>query len=199
MKHGVYIEEHKHWNTKKIYANGFLVRTYRRVPKIIEFYSPMVNDANQDLCGSWFMDDRMAAGVNKDIMQRLIDDLKPLGQIGAHSKSEATTVLRHLKHAGLITHLQKNPFIREMWEVTACQDMAVGDIGDMNALMRDYAQITDEMYPGWDEEIFDDIMENSQRDLSDFLEEWDSPPQPLWLTGLILGYPIENTISLYRS
>ena len=33
--------------------------------------------------------------------------------------------------------------------------------------------------------------------LTTFFEGWDSPPLPLWLTGLILGYPVENTISLY--
>jgi hypothetical protein len=28
-------------------------------------------------------------------------------------------------------------------------------------------------------------------------KQWDSPPCPLWVTGLILGYPVENTISIY--
>ena len=55
----------------------------------------------------------------------------------------------------------------------------------------DYANV---FMPGF---LTQEIRAFADRKLSSFFDGWDSPPLPLWLTGLILGYPVENTISLY--
>ena len=78
-----------------------------------------------------------------------------------------------------------------VWDALACHDMRVQDIGDLRALRDDYAEIFES---GMETE---EIIPYADRALSSFFDDWDSPPLPLWLTGLILGYPVENTISLY--
>ena len=78
-----------------------------------------------------------------------------------------------------------------VWDVLACHEIRVCDIGDLDALVTDYAPvITMEL-------ARNEIGSFADMPLTTFFEGWDSPPLPLWLTGLILGYPIENTISLY--
>jgi hypothetical protein len=67
----------------------------------------------------------------------------------------------------------------------------VRDIGDLRALRDDYAEV----FKKGPEK--DEIVAYADRALSTFFDGWDSPPLPLWLTGLILGYPVENTIALY--
>jgi hypothetical protein len=75
--------------------------------------------------------------------------------------------------------------------ILACHDIRVGDIGDLGALRADYADV-----PGLGLDL-GEFERVADRKLSSFFGGWDSPPLPLWLTGLILGYPVENTISIY--
>jgi len=46
------------------------------------------------------------------------------------------------------------------------------------------------------------IEEHENKTLKDFFSDWDAQDADseidTWVTGLILGYPIENTISIYR-
>ena len=195
VKHGVHIREHKHWNTKTVYNNGHVMRIYRRQPKVIRFSSPMVNDFNQHLCGGWSLSgigDEREATVNQLIQRR-----KPFASITYwHDQSDRALKDRErLEDAGLVAHLRRRPWqgwnCDHVWDVLACQDMQVRDIGDLDDLRKDYAPIIN---MGLDHEEFDSFADVP---LTTFFEGWDSPPLPLWLTGLILGYPIENTISLY--
>ncbi len=195
MKHGIVIREHKRWNTKTIYNNGHVMRIYRRQPKTIRFQSPMVNDFNQHLCGGWSMadikDDKEAT------VQQLIARRKPFASITywPYQEAEAPDAQRRLDSAGLVTRLRRRAFqgwnFDHVWDLLACQDMRVRDIGDLRALRADYAQVFE---AGLEDQ---EIMPLADLHLSTFFDGWDSPPLPLWLTGLILGYPVENTISLY--
>lgn len=194
-KHGVHIREHKHWNTKTIYNNGHVMRIYRHQPKTIRFQSAMVNDFNQHLCGGWSMadikDDREAT------VQQLIACRKPLASITywQDQRAKALDAQRRLDAAGLVTELRRRDWqgwdSDHVWDLLACQDMRVQDIGDLRALRADYADVF-----GFDLED-QEITAFADRPLCSFFDGWDSPPLPLWLTGLILGYPVENTISLY--
>ena len=67
----------------------------------------------------------------------------------------------------------------------------MGDIGDLRALREDYATTFE---TGLEQK---EIAPLTELALATAFDGWDSPPLPLWLTGLILGYPVENTISLY--
>lgn len=63
------------------------------------------------------------------------------------------------------------------------------EIFDLEQLKKDYAYFRD---------IVEDIESKKDRNLSDYAYCWDiDEGAELWETGLILGYPIENTISLY--
>lgn len=195
VKHGVHIREHKQWNTKTIYNNGHVMRIYRRQPKIIRFRSQMVNDFNQHLCGGWSLsdiEDKEEATVNQLIQRR-----KPFASITyRHDQSErARRDRKRLEDAGLVAQLQRRDWqgwnCDHVWDVLACHDIRVCDIGDLDALVTDYSPVFTMELARNEIESFADVP------LTAFFEGWDSPPLPLWLTGLILGYPIENTISLY--
>jgi hypothetical protein len=195
VRHGVHIREHKNWNTKTIYNNGHVMRIYRRQPKEICFQSPMVNDLNQHLCGGWSMSDignEREATIDQLIMRR-----KPFASIifWQTQRAEAEAGRERLQTAGLVTELRKLNWkgwnSDHVWCLLACHDIRVRDIGDLAALQKDYAQMIEADLLRNDIESFGDIH------LANFFDGWDSPPLPLWLTGLLLGYPIENTISLF--
>lgn len=195
MKHGVHIREHKHLNTKTIYNNGHVMRVYRHQPKTIRFRSPMVNDFNQHLCGGWSMAD--IKDEREATVEQLLTGRKPFACITYWHNQwvAALEVQRRLDEGGLLTDLRQREWqgwnSDHVWDLLACQDMQVRDIGDLHALRDDYAEI---FQMGLEK---DEINAFANLALSTFFDGWDAPPLPLWLTGLILGYPVENTISLY--
>lgn len=190
---GVKVIKHKAWNTKKYYTFcGFLARTYRRVPKRVRFKSSMVNDANQHLCGGWTY-----FGYENDsdyIERRLIAGKKPLGSMSDWSKAAADDRAKRLRAAGLVAKVSRNTQIKGLWNIEACHDIRVRDIGDLGALIGDYTSSV----PAFTPEFNAEFLKHGSRKLSSFLGgKWDIEDCPPWLTGLILGYPVENTISLY--
>lgn len=195
VRHGVHIREHKHWNTKTIYNNGHVMRIYRRQPKQICFQSPMVNDFNQHLCGGWSMSD--IGNEREATIQQLITRSKPLATItfGHDQKAEAEAGREQLHAAGLVARSKRHAVqgwnFDHIWSLIACHDMRVREIGDLIELQKDYAPIVEMGL------LRDDIQSCGDIHLADFYNGPNSPPLPLWLMGLILGYPVENTISLY--
>ena len=194
-KHGVHIRGHKNWNTKTVYNNGHVMRIYRRQPKVIRFQSPMVNDFNQHLCGGWSM--KEINDEKEATLQQLLAGRKPLACIcfWPDRHADAVEAQDRLVAAGLVTDLRRRDmqsyYFDHIWDLTGCHDMQVKDIGDLKALRDDYAQV-------FDLELEEaEVIPFADHKLYTFFDEWDSPPLPLRLTGLILGYPVENTISLY--
>jgi hypothetical protein len=194
-KHGIHIREHKNWNTKTVYNNGHVMRIYRRQPKAVRFQSPMVNDFNQHLCEGWTMTD--IADTDEATIEQLLLGKKPFACIGYYpdDHSKALDAQQRLKLAGLVTELQmqeqQSYYFDHIWSLHACQNIRVRDIGDLSALQADYDSW---LSPGF---LSDDIAEFADMHLSHFFNGWDIPDIPLWLTGLILGYPVENTMSIY--
>lgn len=198
-KHGVIVTVGGKHNTKTVWNRGYRMITYRRQPKRIRFKSKMVNDKNQHLCGGWTF-----AGLeeeNRWIERQLIAGRKPLGAMvfwgDGLDDGEDVACAKRLRAAGLIVRVGPS-FVEGHRLVEACQDIRVGDIGDMGDLVGDYIESGAFM----DDEI-DDLCREfnvySQRKLKSFLgKKWDTEHNPLWLTGLILGYPVENTISCYH-
>lgn len=192
LKHGVHIREHKQWNTKTVYNNGHVMRIYRHQPKLIRFRSPMVNDFNQHLCGGWSFAD--IADEEEATVQQLINGRKPFACITywRDQAARARADKERLRECGLITELRRREWhgwnTDHVWDLLSCHDLRVGDIGDLQSLCKDYAEIGLEP---------DEVAIFADAPLKTFFNGWDSPPLPLWLTGLILGYPVENTISLY--
>lgn len=183
-KHGIVIREHKHWNTKTIYNDGYLMMRYGHVPKTILFQSPMVSDLNQHLCGRWSMSD---IDTEQTLIAQLTQQRKPFGTIYFRIHDEAVEMQNFLHQHGLVTTIQ--PREKSFFPFLACQPIRLSDIGDLDVLITDYrnARI----------DIAEEVNHYADWQLQDFFDGWDIDDVPKWLTGLILGYPIENTISLY--
>jgi hypothetical protein len=190
-KHGVVITEHRKWNTKKIYNEGYLMRAYRHQPKHLRFKSAMVNDRNQHLCGGWTM--RGQQDTNAIICDQLIAGRKPLG-VAVYLPEDLDSAKRQQKRllaAGLVVSLKRRAWIagRYVWDLAGCQDLLIRDIGNLDDLAKDYLDAGIEL---------DDVHRFGGRHLKTRMHCFDIPESPLWLTGLVLGYPVENTISIYR-
>ncbi len=189
---GVDVIRHKEWNTKKYYTfSGYLARIYRRVPGRVKFKSRMVNDANQHLCGGWtyfgYEDESDA------IERQLIAGRKPLGSMSDWSRQAADARAKRLRKAGLVAVVNRNKFIDGLWNVESCHDITVGEIGDLEDLLHDYGTAL----PGLFGEIRGAVEACENTRLAAFLGgKWETS-HPC-ITGLVLGYPVENTISLYR-
>jgi len=62
------------------------------------------------------------------------------------------------------------------------------DLFDLDSLIQDYSNI--------DIDIEEDVQAVAKMEINEFFEDWDNKS---WLTGLILGYPVENTMArLFR-
>lgn len=189
-KHGVVIIEHKNWNTKQIWNRGHLMMTYRYVPKKIHFKSWMVNDANQDLCGGWFMGDMTYLDIQSTILQRVVRGLKPLGVLHRDRKVDAEGIAGEMRRFPWIdTKVVKS----HNWEIVVARGGTLEELFDLESLTRDY--IENEVIG--EVAFLDAVAKYAPRLLIDFAEGWDVEDVPGWVTGLILGYPVENTISLY--
>lgn len=198
-KHGVIVTAGTRHNKKTIWNRGYRMITYRRQPRRIRFKSRMVNDKNQHLCGGWFF-----AGLeNTDlwIERQLISGRKPLGAMvfcGQEVENAADIACaERLRAAGLVVRVGPG-FHAGHRIVEACHDIRVGEIGDLGDLIGDY--IESGAIPEEDiDSLCAEFNRYSSRKLKSFLgKKWDTEHNPPWVTGLILGYPIENTISLYH-
>ena len=196
-KHGVIVTIGGRHNSKTIWNRGHRMVTYRKQPNRIRFRSKMVNDKNQHLCGGWFF-----AGLentNLWIERQLIAGRKPLGAMvfwdeGLEDGADIACAER-LKAARLIVRTGPG-FTDGTRIVEACHDIRVGDIGDLGDLFADYAE---SLIPEYEDDLREEFNRYAGRRLRSFLgKKWDTEHNPLWLTGLILGYPVENTISCYH-
>lgn len=197
-KHGVIILEHKDWNTKQIWNRGYLMATYRYQPKKIYFKSKMVNDANQDLCGGWLMHGQIKEGetVNDIIVRHLMAGKKPMGILHYDDKGWAEIDAQELMDGQGYPRSLAADVVKKKngWNVVAAQHGTLADLFDLDALARDYVE--NGIFTA--EEMDAQIKRYGVHDLIDFSEGWDTEDVPAWLTGLLLGYPVENTISIYR-
>ena len=87
-----------------------------------------------------------------------------------------------------------------VYDVLVCQHGTLGELFDLDSLKSDYE---DHIFCDVSScEMFEyEMNKYSTLRLSDFFDDWDHQDAgskiPCWLTGLILGYPIENTMSIY--
>jgi len=180
------IIEHKNWNTKKVYdkSGKYLVITYFRCPKHLLFKNKMVNDTNQNLCGGWayFKDN------NAEIWKRVKKGLKPMGTLHfwAKNEAEALAMFKDIKKEGKKFHSQYEKSDDRITILVSVRGK-MKDLFDLDSLIQDYANI--------DIDLDEEIRAVANMEINKFFENWDNE---IWLTGLILGYPIENTMACER-
>jgi hypothetical protein len=199
-KHGVVVAAGAKHKTKTIWNRGHRMVTYRRQPLRIRFKSKMVNDTNQNLCGGWFMDGATGDDINRQIEKQLISCKKPLGVMvfWDEENTAAKACVSRLKKAGLAVRTSRG-WRSDQTIVEACHDIRVGDIGDLGDLVADYIE-SGAIGDASVDNLCREFNVYSARKLKSFLGgKWDMPNCPAWVTGLVLGYPVENTISLYAN
>ena len=118
-KHGIYVTEHKRWNTKEIFNNGYRMIRYGHQPKIIRFQSPMINDFNQHLCGGWSMSD--IPDKSEATFNQLVTGRKPLCDIGYWDEAQTLAMRSEFEKRNFptycdIRHLHGDCFV---YRVTA--------------------------------------------------------------------------------
>jgi hypothetical protein len=176
-------------------VHGWPFVTYTRVPTDpLRFTSPMVNDENQELCGGWFPDWLLSypGGDTAATIDRVRTGLKPMGFVWQYidsSKAEIADFRRRVSSCRFhspIVEQSVGVLHAAVWQ----DDRMLREMFDLHALAEDYTE--------WvDPDIGDDVWNFETARLADFTEKWDVEDGiPLEITGLILGYPIENTISL---
>ena len=197
-KHGIYIIEGKKFNTKKIYNNGFLLIEYLFQPKQIFFKNDMVNDINQHFAGGWSID-----GIDlsdKSLLLRVVNRCKPMGVIGKNNKMELLPYFNLLegenkmkqKNITLIYDvIEVSSLNRHYFYLSFAQEGKMECLFDLKTLEKDYLNAG----------IKIDTSKVVNKTLKDYFKDWNAQRKEskieFWETGLILGYPIENTISFY--
>lgn len=163
------------------------------------FSSRMVHAANQDdLDGSFSGKIHDMESANKEILSRVASGTKPFGSIG-HVESYSDHVKQLHKLAKKQKHLQVGPIesgnIEGSTTFTVSVRGTLGDHFDMDALAGVYGRnglpevavairnAKGKTFKSYHGEGNWDIGEGSE----------DNPVQP-WETGLILGFPVENTL-----
>lgn len=194
-KHGVIVTVGGRFNTKTVWNRGHRMVTYRRQPSRIRFRSRMVSDKNQHLCGCWSWPGMR--DINRAVERQLIAGRKPFGAMffWKEQAAEAAECAKRLRRAGLVVREGAGPCGGGQRMVEACHDIRIRDIGDMSSLISDYVHAI----PVDEDDLCREFNLYSGRRLKSFMGfKWDVEHNPLWVTGLILGYPIENTISCYH-
>ncbi len=192
-KHGVLITKHKKYQTKKIWQNGYRMVTYMYQPFGLKFKNKMINDNNQHHCGGWTwqeLDNSHSGELN-----RVLIGLKPMAAIFAWKKEELDDLIKLID----LNKFDYNEKIRynqdgtilSYYIIVSCKGK-MKDLFDLDLLQQDYL----------DNGIEININLVKEKELKDYFNDWDhqdkdSKIEP-WETGLILGYPIENTISIYK-
>ena len=211
VKENIKIIEHKLWNTKKVMNGRYNMRIYKRCPKNIMFKNNMINDMNQNLCGGWWFNWIGSISFEQDevLLSRVLNYQKPLGVITHFNRSDIN--IMRLCESYIENDIDSNLFdteiIKENPDPIIYEDRVIQqdttslmvarkglmkDLFDLETLQKDYENNGIEI----------DIEPVKNKSLKDYFFDWDAQDSEsdieTWETGLILGYPIENTISLYK-
>jgi len=188
-KHGIIIEKGQKTQTKKIYNDGYLMISYSSQPFKINFKNKMVNDVNQHFAGGWSLKDMDLS--NSALLKRVLEGDKPIGIIGEWEKKNLEQYLSEIDDRKF--DCQELKFRKSGAHYLAIAPKGqLKNLFDLETLKQDYQN----------NGIHIEIKKAGEKELKDYFQDWDAQNSEskieLWETGLILGYPVENTISLYK-
>ena len=165
--------------------NGYVLMIYKNIPKSINFKHKAVNDYNQYLCGGWFVYDH----TEFEEIDRVEQGLKPVGVSHSYDLIDVTLKMINLIDKGfLVSYTTRLYHDKNMYHVTASVTGKLKDYFDMDTLATDYEN---------NGINFHEIMKYKNANFSEF-HNGKFDHHPMEITGLILGYPIENTIALFK-
>ena len=200
--HGVYVRQYKKTEDKLYINNGHLMSKYK-YPRIErKFTSQMLNDFNLHLCGGWAWH-----GVNSDtvLIERVANKQKPMGFISTFTE-KVDKLLGLIDNTNLEVMVRPSKYRSDQVEIAIANQGKLNDLFDLSSLMEDYIayqNATGRIRKIEDHTCYSVVPEEIYRfaeyELKDFfsfdyvnhLEDWD-----IMITGLILGYPIETTVSI---
>lgn len=198
---GVYFRHYKNGRLDKIIRNeyakcNFMVYKNIPSPQNLKFQSKFVNDFNQHLCNGWFHPDICSTGNQRSILviERVIAGQKPFGNVltGLGEDNSDAVILELLNKARTDGFIVTNE--KHHWE--GCTTHSISISGKLNEVFNLEALKYDYKVNGFDPDVFDTY---KNIDLNEFhTNKYDVKYHPIEITGLILGYPIENTISLMK-
>ena len=144
---------------------------------------------NQNFAGGWSISGLDLS--NSVLLKRVLDGNKPLAII---SEWEKEKLLQY------VSKINKRKFDSQefRFKKNGAYYLAVApkgklkDLFDLETLQNDY----------FTNDISINITKASEKSIKDYFTDWDAQDDDskieFWETGLILGYPIENTISVYK-
>ena len=184
--HGIVVTKQKKTKTqsKKIYNNGFLLARYYLQPQHLIFKNDMINDTNQHFCGSLPLSSLDLS--NAALFQRVLNGQKPMAIICERDENfdkYIPSINKKKFDYKIVNHERGFTYL-----VVATKGK-MKNLFDLESLQKDYSN----------SKISIDVKKVADKSLSDYFYDWDSDKVENWETGLILGYPIENTISIYKN
>ena len=177
------IDGHKQIRNK----HGCVLMEYPDIPKNIEFKHQAINDYNQHLCGAWTVYNH----YDFEEVDRVVAGLKPLGWCGTRNLVELKKRIKDNRDKGYLVSVIKNKFIKGVYNITISPSCKLKDYFDMDVLANDYAR---NGLSTKNIELYKEV------NFSAFhYDKFNVKYHPIEIVGLILGYPIENTISLMKN
>lgn len=191
-EHGVIMYCASDINIKFIFNNGVALRRFT-YPKVnYTFSNTMVNNDNQYFCNGFSIDGLDLS--NDALYKRVIFGLKPMCCITEKSKEKIDIYIEKLdlnKFSYTYSTIYMQSSQEPCYNLIIARKGKIGELFDLDALGEDYFEskilINTEMF---EDKTIKDLFPgfiSHEIDLSD----------NLWLTDLLLGYPVENTISKY--
>lgn len=177
-------------NGNKIIRNnkGHIIKRYRNIPRNINFRHAMVNDYNQHLSGAW----SVYKHYDFEEVDRVMRGLKPIGDSISYNFRAIKDKMWELRNKGYIaTYSQQRIGSTILYILTASPKGKLGEFFDMETLATEYER---QGFSG------KSIRDHSDVNFEKFHNiKYNSGFYPVEIVGLVLGYPIENTISIIRN
>jgi hypothetical protein len=207
-RNGVYLQSFKKTELKTYIRNGNILAKYRYPRCERTFSSPLVNDYNQNLAGGWYWQYREDGSQrtknefnNEIIFERVRQGSKPLGGLRywPDETLKSGNLLLHLLASPLAFHCSRND---GSLRINICRKGRLKKIFDFKRLAADYIAMEQAgkcTLLGSSKEIqrfFSSIEDNCLESYLNFDHLRPVSRFDFILTGLILGYPIENTYAL---
>ncbi|KKM77459.1 hypothetical protein LCGC14_1369800 [marine sediment metagenome] len=176
---------------------GYLLSHYRFPTIKMKFELPMLNTFNLNLCGGWFLNDMGANEVHEQVLSRVINGFKPMGDI-VDINENITKISVNARKENL-----KFKISSHSWEnrktIRFCKKGKFNELFDIESLYEDYLSYYLIINKETEGEYLEFFRKMDGRRLEDFLDFEIANPDSdsdAMLTGLILGYPIWSTVSI---
>ena len=167
--------------------NGEVWMTYPNAPTNIKFCHKSINDHNQVLCDASGDRDNEFEEID-----RVVIGLKPVGISYTSDFAELSKRVDEYRRKGFLVSYINNKFSPERYNVTVSPKGKLGDYFDMDTLAKDYIRNGLAIQA-------DTIKLYKRKEFSAFHDgKFDVAYHQMEIVGLILGYPIENTIALIK-